>query len=223
MSKYRNVKIKGNGNRVGDTTTVTNNYYNQPNRGSDGNEIIGIGLGLVVLLAAVVWFFFNHIDQVYFYLRVGAVTSPILAILAIVIFWKSGYLEEIDLIGTTSSIAMCAVLVLLSEMTRQNISDEIIQLALRTDVLSFWDRLSDYGKKNVAAHFLSAILLTFAIFVTHLFSLRQLSESAGNPDGLGFWYGLYEGLSFFRMRNTYISFFILAILIFVAAYWNKIF
>ncbi len=228
MSKFGDVTINGNGNQVGDNNTqnninVTHKHHHNQSNNNDGGEVFVIGGGILALLATVIWFFFNHIDQVYFYLNIGAITSPLLVVFALAIFLMSGYLDEIDLISAIVSVVACIALMLLAETTRQNISDEVIHLAMQKNIFNFWAGLSEYGKKNVVSHFISALLLSVSIFIAHLFSLRQLSKSAANPNRVGFWYGLYRGLELFEIRSTSIFMSVLVALILVSMFWDKIF
>lgn len=225
MSKFRNVDIKGSGNQVGDNNTQNNktvtNNYNLSNKNTDVGEVIAIVAGALGVVATIVWAFFTHIDQVYLYLKIAAITSPILALFSGLIFFLYGYLEEVDILNILSSAVIGAILFVLSDFTRQNISHEVIQLALHNDMFGFWGDLSDYGTKNVIANFISALFLTASILFAHLISIRQFAESMANSSRLGFCYSIYRRTDFFTVNKAGIWVLVFIGIIFFAMNWDK--
>lgn len=206
LSKFRDVEIKGDGNIVGDNNTqnnTTNNHHhhnNVPKKNSDGSEIIPIGVGAVIGFGALIWWFFNNIDQVYYYLNIATLSSPALALLAIVILFFSGSNTGQDLLRFFGSLVLAVGLFGLSLLARDHAPQEIIQFSSQVEFTDFWEGLNDKGEHLVISNFVAALLIALSAIIAHLVSLRQAAYAMANPNRVGFWYGLYNSSGIFSLK-----------------------
>jgi hypothetical protein len=210
LSKFKDVKVRGNGNQFGNNNTqnnsttnnTTNNHHHhdKKKKATDGSEamiiIFATGAGFLVLL----WWFFQNIDQVYDILNIVTLTSPALAVLSIVILLFSGALEANDIFRFLSSIVLALGLFGLAIMAKEYAPDEIIQLSHQSDAWEFWDGLNDHGKNLVLLNFGSALFIAFSALATHLISFRQLAYSLASKNCIGFWYRIYESSKLLKVK-----------------------
>jgi len=183
LSKFGHIDVNGGNNQFGDNNTqnnTTNHHHHNNGQGSNGDEglpiLIGVGIGLLAL----VWWFFNHINQVYHYLNILTLSSVALASIASLLLLISRTIEKEDVFRFIVSL--------------------FIQLSQQTKFMAFWQGLTDYGKSLVISNFISAIAIYISAFVAHLASLRQFSYALANPNGSGFWFSIYRNMGMFKMR-----------------------
>ncbi|WP_028672384.1 hypothetical protein [Saccharospirillum impatiens] len=205
MSKFENMTVNGGNNQFGNNNTqnnVTNNHHNHNNnvQGSNGDEIIPLGFGAVAGLAALIWWFFSHIDQVYYYLNILTISSAALSATALVLLIFRGETAKKDVLRFFGSVFIALGLFGLSMLSREHAPSDVIQLSQQTTFTDFWRGLNGYGKDLVLHNFTAAIAIALAAFFAHLASLRQFSYSAASPNGVGFWFRLYNAMSIFKMR-----------------------
>jgi hypothetical protein len=202
--------VNGGNNQFGDNNTqnnVTNNHHHHHNNNgqvSKGDEVIPLAIGAVAGLAAIIWWFFSHIDQVYFYLNILTLSSVTLSAVALVIIVGSGTTEKEDVIRFFSSIIFAIGLFGLAMLSREHAPNDVVQLSQHTKFFEFWHGLTEYGKDLVVSNFIAALAITLSAFVAHLASLRQFSYSLANPRGIGFWFGLYKVMGIFKMRVSFV-------------------
>ena len=194
MSKFENFSVTNGNNQFGDNNTqnnTTNHHHNNNHQNSNGDEILPIAIGALAGVAALIWWFFNHIDQVYYYLNILILTSVCFSLIAILILiFNSGVAKE-DLFRFFGSIAFALGLFGLAMLSRNHAPNEIIQLSQQVKFMDFWERLSDHGKDMVVANFTSAIVIGISTLFAHLASVRQFAYSLANPNRVGFWYSTY--------------------------------
>jgi hypothetical protein len=213
LSKFRDIDIEGDGNIVGDNNTqnnttnkttnkTTNNHHhnNDPKKNSDGSEIVAIGIGAVIGFGALIWWFFNNIDQVYYYLNIATLSSPALALLAIIILLFSGSNTGQDLLRFFGSLVLAVGLFGLSILARDHAPQEIIQFSSQVEFREFWEGLNDKDEHLVISNFVAALLIGLSAIIAHLVSLRQAAYAIANPNRVGFWYGLYNSSRFFSLK-----------------------
>jgi hypothetical protein len=215
LSKFEYFKVNGGSNQFGDNNTqnnVTNNHHhhhhhhnnNNTSQGSKGDEAIPLAIGAVAGLAAIIWWFFGHIDQIYFYLNIITLSSVIFSAVALVIIVWSGATEKEDVIRFLSSVLFAIGLFGLAILSREHAPDDVIQLSQHTKFSEFWRGLTEYGKNLVVSNFIAALAIMLSAFVAHLASLRQFSYSLANPHGIGFWFNLYKAMGIFKMRVCFV-------------------
>ena len=204
MSKFENMTVNGGNNQFGDNNTqnnVTNNHHhNNGGQGSNGDEVIPLAIGAVAGLAALIWWFFSHIDQVYYYLNILTLSSVTLSAIAFLILISSGATEKNDVFRFFGSAFFALGLFGLAMLAREHAPSDVIQLSQQTKFMEFWRGLTDYGKDLVVSNFVAAISVALSAFIAHLAALRQFSYSLASPNGTGFWFGLYSATSVLKMR-----------------------
>jgi len=203
LSKFGHIDVNGGNNQFGDNNTqnnTTNHHHHNNGQGSNGDEglpiLIGVGIGLLAL----VWWFFNHINQVYHYLNILTLSSVALASIASLLLLISRTIEKEDVFRFIVSLFLAVGLFGLAMLSREHAPNEIIQLSQQTKFMAFWQGLTDYGKSLVISNFISAIAIYISAFVAHLASLRQFSYALANPNGSGFWFSIYRNMGMFKMR-----------------------
>lgn len=202
--------VNGGNNQFGDNNTqnnVTNNHHHHHNnngQGSKGDEAIPLAISAVAGLAALIWWFFSHIDQVYFYLNILTLSSVALSAVALIIIVGSGATEKEDVIRFFGSAFFAIGLFGLAMLSREHAPNDVVQLSQHTKFTEFWRGLTEHGKNLVVSNFIAALAIALSAFVAHLASLRQLSYSLANPRGIGFWFGLYKAMGVFKMRVCFV-------------------
>lgn len=210
MSKFDNMTVNSGNNQFGDNNTqnnVTNNHHHHHDnnvQGSNGDEAISLAVGVVAGLAALIWWFFGHIDQVYYYLNILTSSSVALSAAALAIVIGSGVTEKEDVFRFFGSVLFAISLFGLAILSREYAPSDVVQLSQRTTFTEFWNGLTDYGKNLVVSNTIAAFSITLSAFVAHLASLRQFSYSLANPSGAGFWFGLYKATGIFKMRVAFV-------------------
>lgn len=204
LSKFENMTVNGGNNQFGDNNTqnnVTNNHHHHNNgQGSNGEEVIPLAIGAVAGLAALIWWFFSHIDQVYYYLNVLTISSAALSATALVTLIFRGETSKEDVLRFFGSVFIALGLFGLSMLSREHAPNDVIQLSQQTNFTDFWRGLNGHGKDLVVYNFTAAIVIALAAFFAHLASLRQLSYSLASPNEVGFWFGLYSAMKIFKMK-----------------------
>lgn len=207
MSKFENVSVTSGKNQFGDNNTQNNtenhhhhHHHNGNGKGSGEEEIIPVAIGAVAGLAALIWWFFNHIDQVYYYLNIITLSSATLSALALFIIISSGAIAKEDLFRVLGSVIFAVGLFGLAMLSRDHAPNEVIQLSHQTKFMDFWQSLTDHGKDLVISNFIAAIVIGMSGIIAHLTSLRQFSYSLAKPNRSGFWYGIYRAMGAFKMR-----------------------
>ena len=221
MSKFRNVGILGDGNIVGsnnhqNTNTVNNHYHNRSPRNSCSDDALAGIIGFAIILGGLVWWFFNHIDQAYYYLGIAVATSPLLATAGLCLLLMTNQIENADGYNFLGSAISMIVLLYLVLMARNHAPIEVIQMASETKVLDFWGRLSDHGKTIVTINFSSAVLLLIATITAHMASFRQFAYAMAHPEGKGLWYSIYTLISIFKLKVALPIITTIALLVFAA-------
>lgn len=210
LSKFENMPINDGNNQFGDNNTqnniINNHYYHHNNNGPspNGDDAIPLVIAAVFGVAILVWWFFGHIDQVYYILNIMTLSSAALSAFALVIIIVSGEFEIEDVLRFFGSVLFALGLFGLAVLSREHAPNDVVQLSQHTKFTEFWSGLTDYGKNIVVANFVAALAIAMSAFVAHLASLRQFSYSLANPRGVGFWFGLYQATRFFKMRVAFV-------------------
>ena len=196
--------VNGGNNQFGDNNTqnnVTNNHHHLSNvQGSNGDEIIPLAFGAVAGLAALIWWFFSHIDQVYYYLNILTISSAALSATALAILIVRGEIAKEDILRFLGSAFIAMGLIGLSMLSREHAPNDVIKLSQQVKFMDFWRGLNGHGKDLVVSNFTAATAIALSAFFAHLASLRQFSYSLASPDEVGFWFRLYNATKIFRMR-----------------------
>lgn len=205
LSKFDNMTINGGNNQFGDNNTqnnVTNNHHHHHSnvQRSNGDEIIPLAIGAVAGLAALIWWFFSHIDQVYYYLNILTISSAALPTTALAILIVRGEIAKEDMLRFLGSVFIAMGLFGLSMLSREHAPNDVIKLSQQAKFMDFWRGLNGHGKDLVVSNFTAAIAIALSAFFAHLASLRQFSYSLASPDEVGFWFRLYSATKIFRMR-----------------------
>lgn len=200
--------VNGGSNQFGDNNNqnnVTNNHHHHNNgQGSKGDEVIPLAIGAVAGLAVLIWWFFSHIDQVYFYLNILTLSSATLSAVALAIVVGSGASEKEDVIRFFGSVLFAIGLFGLAMLSREHAPNDVIQLSQHTKFTEFWRGLTEHGKNLVVSNFIAALAIALSALIAHLASLRQFSYSLANPRGIGFWFGLYKTMGALKMRVCFV-------------------
>lgn len=210
MSKFDKIMVNGGNNQLGDNNTqnnVTNNHHHHHNsngQSSNGNEAIPLAVGAAACLATLIWWFFGHINQVYYYLNILTLSSATLSIPALAIVTWSGATEKEDVFRFFGSVLFATGLFGLAILSREYAPSDVIQLSQHTTSTEFWHGLTNHGKNIVISNFIASLSIGFSAFIAHLASLRQLSYSLANPRGKGFWFSLYKATGIFKMRVAFV-------------------
>jgi hypothetical protein len=207
LSKFENFNVNGGNNQFGDNNTqnnVTNNNHHHHNDNSgkkdSGEEVIPIAIGAVAGLAALIWWFFSHIDQVYYYLNILTISSAGLSLLAIGVLLITRNVVKEDVFRFLGCIFYALGLLGLAMLARNHAPPDVIQLSEQVEFMEFWRGLTDHGKDLVVANFTSAISIGLAALMVHLGSIRQFTYSLVKPNRTGFFYRLYSITTPFKMR-----------------------
>lgn len=206
MSKFEKFSVNGGSNQFGDNNTqnnVTNNtHHHHSNNAGKGNgeEILPIAIGAVAGLAALIWWFFSHIDQIYFYLNIITISSAGLSFIAIGVLFISGSITKEDIFRFLGCAFYALGLFGLAMLARNHAPSDVIQLSEQVKFMDFWRGITNHGKNLVVANFVSALSIGIAAFVVHLGSVRQFAYSLAKPNRTGFFYGLYSTTTPFKMR-----------------------
>lgn len=206
MSKFENFEVNGGNNQFGDNNTqnnITNNTTNNHNNSGNKDDSSGTFIGALAGIAGLVWFFFNHIDQIYHYLNLLIISSFIPSISAFIILLLTAHVSNVDIIRVISSSLLAVSLYGLALIARSHAPDIIINLAHQApSFIDFWKRLSDIDQKIAVTNFISVIVIGIAAFLALLGSLRQFAYSLAKSNRTGWWYNIYRSMSPFNMRLT---------------------
>ncbi len=210
MSKFKDTKVNGNGNQFGDNNTlshVTNHHHHNDGGGSTRNnkkeeDALGVSLGLLFGVAALVWLFFSHLDQIYFYLQIITLSSAIPAIAAVLVMHARQELDNIDMARFGGSVLLMVGLFGLLVLADNHASREIAAFAQQVGVMDFYQGLTEHGKELAVMNFVAALLLGVAAVCAHLGGFRQLIYALADANQTGFWYRLYQRTPGMGMRVT---------------------
>ncbi|WP_336004087.1 hypothetical protein ACEN3H_01180 [Acinetobacter lactucae] len=206
MSKFEKFVVKSGNNQFGDNNiqnNITNNTIN--NKARESTDSSGAIFGFITGIAGVIWFFFNHINQIYHYLNIVILSSLLFSIGAFFILLLTRSVFKTDIFRVMASILVAISLYGLALLARSHAPNEIIQLAHQApSLMEFWKQLTDIGRKIVVENFISAVFICIASFLALLGSFRQFAYSIANSNRTGWWYNIYESMSYFNMRSTVI-------------------
>lgn len=203
MSKFKNTVVIGNGSQFGDNNTqnnIENHHHHHDKKSKNSDSEIPIGIALVVAFAVATWWFFSHINEVFYYLNILSISSAGLSVLSIIILALNNEVSWKDAVRFFTSSAFAIALFLLAIMTRNYAPDDIIQLSQQFSPREFWSRLNDHGQNIAMFTFMSAFCVGLASLFNHIGSLRQLIYSLANSEGKGFFFNVYQSMSPFRIR-----------------------
>ena len=210
MSKFKEIVVNGDGNMMGDNNTQNNNsqnnkttnhhHYNSSKKSSDGSEIIVILFAISLGVGALIWWFFNNIEQIYYYLNIATLSSPVLAILAVIVLLFSNSSTGTDILKCFCSLLIAVGLFGLTILARDYAPQEIIQYSHQVKFMEFWRGLTDQEEHLVISNFIAAILIALSALIAHLVSLRQIAYAIANPARVGFWYRMYNASSLFSFK-----------------------
>ncbi|WP_409159322.1 DUF2157 domain-containing protein [Pectobacterium sp. B2J-2] len=218
MSKFRDINVKGSdnsnnnnvnqknsgGNNVQNTTIVnktTNNNYNNTSNGQDPSGLGAIAIAGSFGLLFAIWTMFTNLEKIYSVLKIGAITSPLLAILSIVILVFRNEMEVNDILRTGSSLILGSAIFLLNEFFNVQAPQDIIDLSYRAkSVWDFWGGLNEHGKNVSISMLVSSILIALSVIINYFISIRQFLYSLSNSAMTGFWFSMFKLTGFFRIR-----------------------
>lgn len=205
MSKFKNITVGGNGNVIGTNVTQNNvkNYrYDQGGnrKGDDQGDIIPVIVLVGVALAASVWWFFKHIDQIYSALIIAGISSGIPALSAIAVMSVSHTIDKGHIFRSLTNMFIAAALLSVVIIFRQQAPSEVVEISHKYEFIEFWKTLTNYGRDLVVANFTSALLILVSILLNVMSGIRQLAYSLANPRGEGVWFEIYLRTRGFRVR-----------------------
>lgn len=206
MSKFEKFDVKNGNNQFGDNNTqnnITNNTVN--NKVSKDTDSSGVIIGAITGMAGLTWFFFSHINQIYHYLNIVILSSFLFSIGAFFILVLTTSVTRTDIFRVFASTFLAISLYGLALLARNHAPNEIIQFAHQApSFMDFWKKLTDIGRKVVVENFISALFICISTFLALLGSFRQFAYSVANSNRTGWWYNIYESMSYFNMRSTVI-------------------
>ncbi len=206
MSKFENFDVHGGNNQFGNNNTqsnvTNNNHHHHNNNGSksDSDQVIPIIFGACAGLIALLWLFFSHIDQVYFYLNIATLSSACLSFFSIIVLISTGNIAKEDVFRFLGCASYSIGLFGIAMLARNHAPQEAIQLSQQVKFMEFWNALTSHEQNLVIANFLSAISIGMAALMVHFGSLRQLAYSLAKPNRTGFFYRIYSLTTAFKMR-----------------------
>lgn len=220
MSKFIDINVKGSdnsnnnnvnqknsgGNNVQNTTIVnktTNNNYNNTPNGQDSSGLGAIAIAGSVGLLFVIWSLFTNLEKIYSVLKIGAITSPLLSVLAVVILLFRDEIEVNDILRTGSALILGGVIFFLNEYFNIKAPQDIIDLSYRAkSVWDFWNGLNEHGKNTSISMLASSILIALSVIINHFISIRQFLYSLSDSAMSGFWFSIFKLTGFFRIQKS---------------------
>lgn len=207
MSKFGNVVVNGGNNQLGDHGTqhnVTNNNHHHHhsgggNSGDGDNGWPGILL-VVAAVAGLIWWYFGHIDQVYYVLIYFSASSIGWSACAWVILTIKNEIVGMDSARFIGSIGLALLLLGISIVARNHAPAEIIEFSRDTKIIDFWKGLTEEGRNVAVFNFIAGLSIGVAALVAHFGSFRQLAYAAASSTRRGVWYSIYSSTELFKMR-----------------------
>ena len=203
MSKFKNVKIQGKGNIVGDGNVIHNTNIHNHKTTRKKSDIQPEGVFAFLIFAGVVLTylyhgFFTNFSTINQYLNIASYTSPILGIAGVLILYYKNQLESFDLIkiGLLLIIGVVCLFTL-----RENIDPTLIELvkyAQQVDSLNWYDQLNENGKVQSQLIVTSTAFVFLSLFLNHLASLVLFNYSMSNVNQVGFWFKFFNKLKIFK-------------------------
>ncbi len=174
-------------------------------------------MAAAIAVAGMIWWYFNHIDQIYSALCYLSVSSFAGSAIAWMLLSFKNERASIDSGRLLGSFSLAMLLLGLSLLTRNHAPADIIEFSRGTKIMEFWKGLTDVGKNNAVFNFVAGLSIVVAALAAHFGSLRQLAYAAADSTGSGMWYGLYRSTDFFKMR-----FVLVLVLFFCGIAWAAI-
>jgi len=223
MSKFvRDLNIKDVGNRnenntyqnnsggynvVDNSTTnnhsVTNKHVHHNSGPEQGNDAAVILIPIFFGLVFIIWLFFNNFDLVTKVVNIGSYTSPLLAVVSVIILFANNQFETTDLRNLICSIALGLLVLLLNENAYYTAPLDVVDLSKQySSIIDFWNGLSEDQHNRAVITFCSYALIFVSGLLNHLISFRQLCYSLADKHKIGFWYLLFAKTDSFRFRYS---------------------
>lgn len=222
MSKFvRDLNIKDVGNRnenntyqtnsggynvVDNSTTnnhsVTNKHVHHNTGPEQGNDAAVILIPIFFGLVFIIWLF-NNFDLVTKVVNIGSYTSPLLAVVSVIILFANNQFETTDLRNLICSIALGLLVLLLNENAYYTAPLDVVDLSKQySSIIDFWNGLSEDQHNRAIITFCSYALIFVSGLLNHLISFRQLCYSLTDKHKIGFWYLLFTKTDSFRFRYS---------------------
>jgi hypothetical protein len=205
LSKFKNTLVIGNGSQFGDNNTqnnIENHHHHGENNSKKTDDAIPIFFVSIIAFAAAVWWFFLHIEQVFYYLNIVSISSMGFSFLSIPILALKNEISWKDGVRFITSVIFAIALFCFAIMARNYAPDDIIQLSQQVSARGFWSQLNEHGQNIAFCNFLSAFCVALASIFNHFGSLRQFIYSVSNSEGKGFFFNVYQSMSFFNMQTV---------------------
>ncbi|OIJ40867.1 MULTISPECIES: hypothetical protein [Massilia] len=196
------INILGNGNAVGNRIRVTNVsktvIHNRGGSGGpggaggggndreDGAAVLGLGLGALVALAALSFWFARYSDLIYSLLTVLSITNGGLGLIAAV---RQIYIDDYMEALRSMAVALIGILTFFIVGTAEDtMPKDLAMLAQSGTFQSFWCGLSVYGQQVASQHsVLGTLLLVPLGILTLLQSWRAFVVAVCAEDELPDW------------------------------------
>ena len=228
MSNFNNTNVSGDYAQLGDNNNQnhTHHHYHgassQKRKPLEPGDIIGMALSAAILLSAIIWSYFKHTKQIFLYIDLAIVASPLLALVSMIILASRNDVYTKDLNNVMSVGLMALVLFGLSYFLHTSTPESVIELTSRTTPFTFMSAFN--GNEHIGgmavSSFIGALLLIVFAVILHIMSFKQLCSSLGITNQQGFWFKKYNALRFFEASDSHGLMIFLSFCIFGCACWS---
>jgi len=200
----QSIRVRGDGNIVGSNNVVNSrreehhhhHHGGTSKGGNSGDDAAGIGFGILGAALVISWFFVRHAEEIYFYIKLGALTSavPFLAVLFLAYFWNS--FDNRQLTATVFGFVLSTITFFLAQYGHDSLDPSLIQFSQQTrDAWSFWKGLTEHGQHVVIGSLTGAICLGATVFFSLLMGIFVLWHFLSDTD--------FEDSFLFRALNPF--------------------
>ncbi|MDR1530443.1 MAG: hypothetical protein LBS40_08660 [Burkholderiales bacterium] len=182
-NNHQNIRVKGNGNIIGNNNTVNNrreelHYHHggSSKGGSGSDDAVGVGVGILFVVWAICWIFVRHAPEIYFYIKLGALVSAIPLLIGVVIFAFSRKApDKRQIAATIFGFALSATTFFLAQYGQDRLDPQLLQFGQQArDALAFWKGLTEYDRNVVVENLIGVIGLGATVFFSFLMGIFVL-------------------------------------------------
>ena len=178
----QNVRIRGNSNVVGNNNIVSSrleehhhHHGGSSGGGSSEDDAKGIGFGILAAVLVTSWLFVRHSEEVYFYIKLGALTSTVPFLVVIVLSLFQNTPESRQILATIFGFALSVLTFFLALYGQNSLDPSLLQFSQQTrDAWTFWKGLTEHGHNLVIGGLTGAICLGTAVFFSLLMGVFVL-------------------------------------------------
>ncbi len=167
----------GGYNLVDNSTTnnhsVTNKLVYHNSGSEQGNDAAVVLIPVFYGVVFITWLFFNNFDIVSKVVSIGSYTSPLLAVVSVIILFANNQSEITDIRNLIFSIALGLLVLLLNENAYYTAPLDVVDLFKQySSIIDFWNSLSEDQHDRAFVTFSSYALIFMSGLLNHLISFR---------------------------------------------------